>query len=169
MNNEIYTNLNDCINDVLSLSSNYACEGVEKNIGGPFGAGIIQKLDNGYKIICIERNTVISSKDATSHAEINAIRKASKFLNRRNLNDCILVTTAKSCPMCLSASCWANIPVIYYSVDYSEATASGFRDDAIAEYIKGNNTNLINELQVKNDICCKPFKIWNNKKDKMQY
>lgn len=51
--------------------------------------------------------------------------------------------------MCLSASCWANIPVIYYSVDYSEATASGFRDDAIAEYIKGNNTNLINELQVK--------------------
>lgn len=105
MNNKIYTNLNDCINEVLSLSSNYACEGVEKNIGGPFGAGIIQKLDNSYKIICIERNTVISSKDATSHAEINAIRKASKFLNRRNLNDCILVSTAKSCPMCLSASC----------------------------------------------------------------
>ena len=60
MNNKIYTNLNECINEVLSLSSNYACKGVEKNIGGPFGAGIIQKIDNSYKIICIERNTVIS-------------------------------------------------------------------------------------------------------------
>ena len=44
MNNKIYTNLNECINEVLSLSSNYACKGVEKNIGGPFGAGIIQKI-----------------------------------------------------------------------------------------------------------------------------
>lgn len=169
MNNKEYSNLNECINDVLNLSSNFACEGVEENIGGPFGAGIIQKIDNSYKIICIERNTVISSKDATSHAEINAIRKTSKILDRYNLEDCILVTTAKSCPMCLSASCWANIPVIYYSVDYSEATASGFRDDAIAEYIKGNNTGLINEVKVKNNLCCKPFKIWNEKTNREQY
>ena len=83
MNNKIYTNLNDCINDVLSLSSNYACEGVEKNIGGPFGAGIIQKIDNSYKIICIERNTVIYSKDATSHAEVNAICQAAKVLQQK--------------------------------------------------------------------------------------
>ena len=142
-NNE-YEDLEECVNDVYALASKYADDGVKQGVGGPFGAGIIQKIDNSYKIICIERNTVISSKDATSHAEINAIRKASKTLDRYNLEDCILVTTAKSCPMCLSASCWANIPVIYYSVDYSEATASGFRDDAIAEYIKGNNTDLIN-------------------------
>ena len=169
MINKIYDNLNECINDAFKLSADYACDGVKENIGGPFGASIIQKIDEKYKIVCIERNTVISSKDATCHAEVNAIRKASKILDRRNLEDCILVTTGKSCPMCLSASCWANIQVIYYGTDYSEATSSGFKDDAIAEYIKGNNDELIEEVQINNDFCLEPFKIWNEKQDKIQY
>ncbi len=168
MNDKIYNNLTECINDTLIHCSNYACEGVEKNIGGPFGAAIIQEINNTYKILCIERNTVISSNDATNHAEINAIRKANKLLNRYNLKDCILVTTAKSCPMCLAASIWANISDIYYGVDYNEATTSGFKDNAIAEYIKGKN-KIINETQIKNEICTKPFILWNNKEDKKQY
>lgn len=164
-----YDNLTECITDAFKFSADYACEGVKEDIGGPFGACIIQKINNNYKIICIERNTVISSNDATCHAEINAIRKASKLLNRFNLSDCILVTTAKSCPMCLSASCWANIPVIYYGTDYSEATTSGFKDDAICEYIKGNNENLIKEIQINDIVYQNPFKVWNEKKDKFQY
>lgn len=139
------------------------------NIGGPFGAGIIQKIGNNYKIICIERNTVIYTKDATCHAEINAIRTASKILNKFNLSDCILVTTAKSCPMCLSASCWASIPVIYYGTDYSEATTSGFKDEKISEYIKGKNDKIIKEVQIKNDISLEPFKVWDEKEDRIKY
>lgn len=169
MINKLYDNLNECINEAFKLSSNYACEGVKENIGGPFGACIIQKIDDKYKIICIERNTVIYCKDATCHAEVNAIRKTSKILDRFNLSDCILVTTAKCCPMCLSASCWANIPVIYYGTDYSEATTSGFKDDDISEYIKGNNNKLIEEIQIKEDICLEPFKVWNEKDDKTSY
>ena len=41
--------------------------------GGPFGAVIVK---NG-KIIATAHNTVVESKDATAHAEINVIRKAS--------------------------------------------------------------------------------------------
>lgn len=169
MINKIYDNLNECIENAFKFSAEYACKGVKENIGGPFGACIIQKIYNKYKIVCVERNTVISSKDATCHAEINAIRKASKILNRFNLSDCILVTTAKSCPMCLSASCWASIPVIYYGTDYSEATTSGFKDEKIAEYIKGNNDKVIKEIQIKNDISLEPFKTWNEKENKTMY
>lgn len=166
--NEIFNNLNDAIKRIFELSSLYAKDGVKNNIGGPFGAGIIQKIDNKYKILTISRNTVIESNDPTSHAEVNAIRSACKILNNKSLDDCILVTTAKSCPMCLSASIWANIKTIYYSEDYEDAITAGFRDNDIAEYIKGNN-NIIKEEQIKDDNCILPFIDWNNKSDRINY
>lgn len=168
MKNEFET-LNECVKQCFKMASEYAIEGVNDNIGGPFGAAIIQLVDNKYKIITIERNSVIKQKDPTCHAEVNAIRKACKILENNDLSDCILVTTSKSCPMCLSAACWANIKTIYYGVDYSSATISNFRDEKIYNYIKGENPEIINEIQVKDDVCEKPFEVWNNKEDKIQY
>ena len=162
-------NLENCVNKVLELSSDYAIEGVKNNIGGPFGAGIILQKENGkYEILVIERNSVIASKEPTAHAEVNAIRKACEKLDSRSLENCILVTTGKSCPMCLSAACWANIKKIYYSENYESAVSSGFRDEKIAEYIKGNN-QIIQEIQMKKECCEKPFEVWNNKKEKENY
>lgn len=167
-NNE-YENIEECVNIVYELAAKFATDGVKKGIGGPFGAGIIYKKDNDrYVILVIERNTVISSKDPTAHAEVNAIRSACKALNSKSLDNCILVTTAKSCPMCLAAACWANIKTIYYSQDYNDASTSGFRDDKIQEYIKGNN-QIIEEKTLRNPCCEYPFMEWNKKKDKEQY
>ena len=167
-NNE-YDDLEECVNDVYTIASKYADEGVKNGIGGPFGAGIIYKKENNkYVILCIERNNVISTKDPTAHAEVNAIRSACKKLNNKSLENCYLVTTAKSCPMCLSAACWANISKIYYSQNYESAVESGFRDEKIVEYIRGNN-NIIEEIQLVNDCCKIPFIIWDNKKDKEEY
>lgn len=164
-----YDNLEECVNKMLELASNYAIEGVKNNIGGPFGAGIILKKENGkFENLVIERNSVIFSKDPTAHAEVNAIRSSCKKLNTRSLENCILVTTAKSCPMCLSAAIWANIKTIYYSEDYDSAVSSGFRDENIEEYIKGNN-NIIEEKQIKNKCSEEPFIEWNNKIDKEMY
>ena len=167
-NNE-YDNLEECVNVVYELASKYALDGVKNNIGGPFGAGIIYKKDNNrYVILTIERNTVIKSKDPTEHAEVNAIRKACKILNTKSLENCILVTTAKSCPMCLSAACWANIKTIYYSQNYDSAVSSGFRDESIQEYIKGNN-QIIEEKMLGNPCCEFPFVEWDRKEDKEEY
>ena len=97
-NNE-YEDLEECVNDVYALASKYADDGVKQGVGGPFGAGIIYETEEGrYIILCIERNTVLYSKDPTAHAEVNAIRSACKKLNTKSLENCILVTTAKSCP-----------------------------------------------------------------------
>lgn len=59
----------------INLNSNF------KN-GGPFGAAIVKDGE----IISTAHNTVLESKDATAHAEINAIRKASKKLNTHDLS-----------------------------------------------------------------------------------
>lgn len=162
-------NLEECIDKVYEMASIYATEGVKNNIGGPFGAGIIHKKENGkFEILAIARNTVISSKDPTAHAEVNAIRIACEKLENKSLENCILVTTAKSCPMCLSAACWANIKTIYYSQEYDTAVSSGFRDEKIAEYIKGNN-DIIEEKRLKKDCCEIPFIEWDRKEDKEEY
>ena len=150
-NNE-YDNLEECVNEVYELASKYAIDGVKNNIGGPFGAGIIYEKENGkYIILLIERNTVIASKDPTAHAEVNAIRSACKALNTRSLENCILVTTA-----------------IYYSQSYDSAVSSGFRDEGIQEYIKGEN-DIIDEEQLKNPCCEYPFIEWNKKQDRQDY
>ena len=167
-NNE-YEDLEECVNDVYALASKYADDGVKQGVGGPFGAGIIYETEEGrYIILCIERNTVLYSKDPTAHAEVNAIRSACKKLNTKSLENCILVTTAKSCTMCVSAACWANIKKIYYSQNYDSAVESGFRDEKIEDYIKGEN-DLIEEKQLVCECCQKPFITWNNKQDKEEY
>ena len=107
--------------------------------GGPFGAVIIKD----GKIISSAHNTVLKSKDATAHAEINAIREASRKLNTHDLSECILYTSAQPCPMCLSAIIWANIKEVYYANTKEEADDIGFRDDMIYEYIKGNNEEIL--------------------------
>ena len=163
-----YDNINECVNDALSLASEYAKDGVERGIGGPFGAAVIQKQEHGYKIIVIARNTVLMENDPTCHAEINAIRKASRILDKYELEDCILVSTAKSCPMCISAACWARIKDVKYVVDYEYAEKHGFIDKEISGYIKGKN-KIIKEEKVKNDYAYKPFDVWGKKEDKKSY
>ena len=168
MFDKFYENFDECVNDALSLASEYANDGVERNIGGPFGAAIIKKYDKGYKIIVIARNTVLMENDPTCHAEINAIKKASRILGKYELSDCVLVSTAKSCPMCISAACWARIPMVKYSLDYDFAEKYGFIDRTIAHYIKGKN-NIIKEEKVKNKYVEKPFETWQNKENKKSY
>ncbi|MBI2583566.1 MAG: nucleoside deaminase, partial [Candidatus Aenigmarchaeota archaeon] len=48
-------------------------------------------------------------EDPINHAEILAIRKASKFLGTRHLRGYILYTTHEPCTMCASASVWAML------------------------------------------------------------
>ena len=131
--------------------------------GGPFGAVIVK---NG-KIISKAHNTVIKSKDATAHAEINAIRKASEILGTHDLSGCILYTSAEPCPMCLSAIIWANIKEVYYANTKEDSGNIGFRDDIIYEYLKGENQDLIKLCNIKRDEAIKVFEEFkknNNKK-----
>ena len=111
---------------------------------------------------------VIKNNDPTAHAEVVAIREACKKLNRLMLKDCILISSARSCPMCLSAACWSRIPVIKYVLDYDSATNSGFIDNDIFMHLNGKK-KIISEEKISGNCANNPFDAWNNKKDKTVY
>ena len=131
------------------------------NYGGPFGAMIVK--DN--KIITIASNTVLKDNDSTAHAEINAIRKASKVLNTHDLSGCTLYATGYPCPMCLSAIIWFNIKEVYYGTNLQDAAHIGFRDEFIYDFINGKNKEILSLKNIDHDECLKLFKEYqdNNK------
>lgn len=89
--------------------------------GGVFGCVIVKD----GKIVGEGYNQVIKQKDPTWHAEMHAIREASKTLGTPHLTGCIMYTSAESCPMCLSAAYWAHIDKIYYAATTQDALKYG--------------------------------------------
>ena len=77
--------------------------------GGPFGAVIAKD----GKMISTGVNQVTRSNDPTAHAEIDAIRNATRKLQTFDLSGCEIYTSCEPCPMCLSAIYWAHIDKIY--------------------------------------------------------
>ena len=76
----------------------------------PVGAIIV--LDN--KIIARGHNLREKSNDPTSHAEINAIRKAAKKLNSWRLENATMYVTVEPCSMCAGALLQCRIARIVY-------------------------------------------------------
>lgn len=76
----------------------------------PIGAVIV----HNDKIIAKNYNLREKKHDITAHAEILAIKCASKLLKRWNLCDCDLYVTLKPCSMCESVIKQARIKHVYY-------------------------------------------------------
>jgi tRNA(Arg) A34 adenosine deaminase TadA len=55
------------------------------------------------------RNYVVLQSDPTAHAELLAVRDAARRLDKRDLSDCDVYSTATPCPMCQGALYWARI------------------------------------------------------------
>ena len=66
------------------------------------------------KIIARAYNKKETGKNATFHAEILAINKASKKLGDYRLNDCTMYVTLEPCVMCAGAIISARIPNLVY-------------------------------------------------------
>lgn len=79
----------------------------------PIGAIIVKN----NKIIGAGYNQVESTNDATQHAEIVAIKKASKNLKNWRLKDCIMYVTLEPCEMCLTAIKLARINEVIFGSD----------------------------------------------------
>jgi len=71
----------------------------------PVGCVVVK----GDEIIARAHNLTESLKDPTAHAEILAIREATKKLGRKFLNDCELYVTLEPCVMCAYACVLARV------------------------------------------------------------
>ncbi len=87
-----------------------------------FGAVIAK---NG-EIIARAHDTDNTDDDPTAHAEIKAIREASRRLGR-NLQGCLLVATHEPCPMCATAALWAGIDEVGFGYSIKDAIKQGRR------------------------------------------
>lgn len=151
--------------EYINLANLEAEKNLETNEGGPFGAVIVK---NGI-VVGKGHNQVLVNNDPTCHAEIQAIRDACKNLGTYDLSGCILYTSCYPCPMCLSATIWANIKTIYYGNTAEDADKIGFRDDFIYQYLADKSLNIIELKQLGHDITITTFEKYNQKPDKKIY
>lgn len=96
--------------------------------GGPFGACIVR---NGA-VVARAHNTVLAEHDSTCHAEINAIRAASRALGTHDLSGCTIYSTTEPCPMCFAAIHWARIDAVVFGTRIEDVNALGFNELTIS-------------------------------------
>lgn len=76
----------------------------------PIGAVVV----HGGQVIAGAHNWRETWRDGTAHAELIAIREASRKLGAWRLQDCDLYVTLEPCPMCAGAIMLSRIRHLYY-------------------------------------------------------
>ncbi len=154
------------MNKYMKAAYNEALKNIEGHEGGPFGAVIVKDGE----IIAAANNQVLATNDPTMHAEIAAIRIATKKLGRFSLDDCSIFATCEPCPMCMAAIIWAKIPKLYYGANRKDAESIGFDDNYIYEFIKGTAVEKSTSVGVLDRYeCIELFGKWMKKEDKEMY
>ena len=111
----------------MKLAVKAAQKSIRTLDGGPFGACIVKS----GRMVAVAGNTVFK-KDATCHAEVNAIRIASKKLHTYDLSGCVMYATTEPCPMCFSAIHWSGISRVIFGSKIADAANAGFNELCIS-------------------------------------
>lgn len=136
------------------------------NDGGPFGAVIVKD----GKVIARGVNRVTSNIDPTAHAEVNAIREASKVLGTFDLSGCEIYSSCEPCPMCLGAIYWARLDKLYFANTKQDAKDIEFDDSFIYEELDlPIEKRKIPTKQMLREEALAAFNKWKNKEDKIEY
>ena len=96
----------------------------------PIGAIIVKD----GKIIARGHNQKEEKADTTMHAEIIAIKKASKKIGAWRLNGCEMYVTLEPCPMCAGAIINARLDKIYIGTMDKKNGACGSVTNILEEY-----------------------------------
>jgi len=85
----------------------------------PFGAAIVHTRSG--RVVLRALNAVKQQCDPSAHAEVRAIRLATKRLRRLSLAGYTLYTTCEPCPMCMSTALWARLDRVVYGATIADA------------------------------------------------
>jgi guanine deaminase len=150
----------------MSRAIQLSIDNVRQGNGGPFGAVIVKD----GAIVAEGANCVTATNDATAHAEIIAIRRASAKLGSFSLRNCDIYTSCEPCPMCLGALYWAHISRIYFGNVAADASKIGFDDSFIyREFAETLASRKIPMIQMMRDEALVAFREWQEKPDKILY
>ncbi|MEH6442704.1 MAG: nucleoside deaminase [Oceanospirillaceae bacterium] len=128
--------------------------------GIPFAAIVVDAQGN---VLGEGVNQVKLMRDPLAHAEIVAIRAASKNYDLKHTPAVSMIATGEPCGVCYLAASWAGVDQVIYLADRHSAAKMGF--DYRWTYDLINEKNLNEHLY----CCCNkekgkrdPFQIWQN-------
>jgi len=134
--------------------------------GGPFGAVVVK---DGHEI-ARGKNRVTLWNDPTAHAEVTAIREATRILGNYFLEDCVLYCSCEPCPMCLGAIYWARLKAVYFAGTRHDAAEAGFSDALIYEELtKPLPQRRIPFYRQDHAEAGEVFKVWLQLPDRTEY
>ena len=95
----------------------------------PVGAVVVRDGD----VIAGAHNRREADQDPTAHAELLAIRAASRVVGSWRLDGCTLYVTLEPCAMCAGAIVLSRLPVLVYGAADPKAGAAGSVFDLVRE------------------------------------
>jgi len=111
----------------MSLAERFLCEAIDlardnvRQGGRPFGAVLVKDR----AVIATGVNEIHATQDPTTHAELQAIRSASRVLNSPRLDGCVIYASSQPCPMCLSAMYLTGINEVIYAYSNEDGEPYG--------------------------------------------
>lgn len=110
----------------LEQAVQLAFENIERG-GRPFGAVLVRDGE----VVATGVNDVAATNDPTSHAELNALRAASRKLGTPNLGGAIVYASGHPCPMCLAAMRMCGVGAVYFAHSNEDAEPFGLSTAAV--------------------------------------
>jgi tRNA(adenine34) deaminase len=95
----------------------------------PIGAVVVHEGE----VIAAAHNERELRQDPTAHAEVLALREASRVLGSWRVLNCVLYVTLEPCAMCAGAIVLARVPRVVYGTIDPKAGAAGSVLDVLAQ------------------------------------
>ena len=109
----------------------------------PVGAVVI--LDGA--VFVRASNRTVRDQDPTAHAELLAIREASRLLGRWRLDDCTLVVTLEPCAMCAGAIVLARVDRVVVGAPDPKAGFAGSLGNLVQDTRLNHRAELVTGVQ----------------------
>ncbi len=140
----------------------------------PFGAAIVHTRSGHVLLRAL--NAVKQQCDPSAHAEVRAIRLATKRLKKLSLAGYTLYTTCEPCPMCMSTALWAGLDRVVFGATIADANChcNQIRIPA-TEVAARSDMKCIVEGPILRDECyalfthprmLRAFRLWSTRKRK---
>ena len=95
--------------------------------GRPFGAVVVRDGE----IVATGVNETVATHDPTAHAEMTALRAASRKLASPNLAGCAVYASGHPCPMCMAAMRLSGVSEVYYAYSNDDGAPFGLSTAAV--------------------------------------
>jgi tRNA(Arg) A34 adenosine deaminase TadA len=117
----------------MSPAERFLCEAIDlarENVrkgGRPFAAVLVKD----GAVVATGVNEIHKTQDPTTHAELQAIRAASRALGSPRLDGCVVYASGHPCPMCLSAMHLTGNREVTYAYSNDDGEPYGLSTAAI--------------------------------------